>query len=101
MRILFKKTGNFAFDPINGPVMYCEANKVEDIPDNQAKILMRDGWAEEFIPPWLAKGWNRDAPEAKDILFDYCMGRYGEPIDRRRAISTLIRDIKRIAKRHG
>ena len=107
MKVLIIKSGKFSFNPVTGPVYDCVDNTVVDLPDDYANQLLSAKWAknmksvkEEEKPPWKREDWDSSAPDAKQKLIDFAFDLFGEPLDKRRAVSTLIRDIKRLIKQN-
>lgn len=107
MRIKYKKTGNFAFHPVYGPVHLCINGQVDEIVNSYAKQLIMAGWAESLepelmeLPPWKRDSWDEKSPGAKTILQQYCSDKYGTVIDKRKSVKTIIGTIIEIAKTHN
>lgn len=105
MKIIFKKTGRFSINPVNGPIIECKRGATIELPDDQGKQLVNSDWAETQAsirekekPPWKRKNWNSDDSDAKQQLIDYCQDLFEVSLDKRRAVSTLIKDIRKLIK---
>lgn len=109
MKIEFTKTGLFSFHPVYGPVQACKKGEVIELEQEHAKQLIKANWAIEkvknavqpkeekrdIIPPWEKPDWDKDAEDAKQQLIDYSNERFNYMVDKRRAVSTLLRELKR------
>ena len=101
MKIKYLKTGNYAFSPTTGPVQFCLAGHMDELPKQYAEMLIADKWAyvpESVLPPWKKSGWIADAENAKDILEDYVRKEYDLPLDKRRSVQNMIKYIKKMEK---
>lgn len=101
MKITCTKSGNFSFDPIYGPIFSAVEGVEYEFDEREANQLINAGWAKPFtgeLPPWKTEEWNPYADDAKQILEDYCISKFSKPLDKRKNVSTLIREVKRLIK---
>lgn len=122
MKVKILKYGNFAFHPVTGPYHFCIVGDVVDLPNVQAEKLIKFGWAEPVKPvvevkkkepppvieeaekigrpPWTVKGWDPNAPDAKQKLSAFCEDVYEESLDKRKSVQSLIKDTKKLIRKY-
>lgn len=99
MKITYLKSGKYSFNPVNGPVITCLKGHSDEMPENSAKQLIADKWAEPFdnvVPPWESDDWDSNSPNAKDLLEKYSLQKYKLNIDKRKTIPNIIKSIKKV-----